>query len=81
MKSIDDHLDVLTDIDGKLKLVVYQDFDGLGSILYNFEGDFMVNEEICTFKSSSKQEALDFIHKIMVAQDIKLEDILDETQN
>lgn len=41
----------------------------------------MVNEEIYTFKFSSKQEALDFIHKIMVAQDIKLEDILDETQN
>ncbi len=35
----------------------------------------MVNEEICTFKFSSKQEALDFIHKIMKAQNIKVEDI------
>lgn len=37
LKSIDDHLDVLTDIDGKPKLVIYQDFDEMGSILYNFE--------------------------------------------
>lgn len=41
----------------------------------------MVDEEICTLKFSSKQEALDFIRKIMKAQDIKLEDVLNETQN
>ena len=32
-------------------------------------------EEISTFKFSSKQEVIDFIHKIMKAQNIKLEDI------
>ena len=32
-------------------------------------------EEIYTFKFESKQEAIDFIHKIMKAQNIKLEDI------
>ncbi len=37
-----------------------------------------IDEEIYDLKFPTKQEAIDFIHKIMKAQNIKLEDIPDE---
>lgn len=36
------------------------------------------DEDVHQFKFATKQEAIDFIHKIMRAQNIKLEDITDE---
>lgn len=37
-----------------------------------------IDKEIYDLKFATKQEAIDFIHKIMRAQNIKLEDIPDE---
>lgn len=37
-----------------------------------------IDEDIYDLKFPTKQEAIDFIHKIMKAQNIKLEDISDE---
>ena len=37
-----------------------------------------IDEEIYDLKFPTKQEAIDFIHKIMKVQNIKLEDIQDE---
>ena len=37
-----------------------------------------IDEEIYDLKFPTKQEAIDFIHKIMKVQNIKLEDIPDE---
>lgn len=37
-----------------------------------------IDEEIYDLKFPTKQEAIDFIHKIMKAQNIKLEDIQNE---
>lgn len=37
-----------------------------------------IDKEIYDLKFATKQEAIDFIHKIMKAQNIKLEDIPDE---
>ena len=39
-----------------------------------------IDKEIYDLKFSTKQEAIDFIHKIMKAQNIKLEDIPDESK-
>ena len=38
-----------------------------------------IDEEIYDLKFPTKQEAIDFIHKIMKAQNIKLEDIQNES--
>ncbi len=38
-----------------------------------------IDEEIYDLKFATKQEAIDFIHKIMKAQNIKLEDIQNES--
>lgn len=40
-----------------------------------------IDEDIYDLKFPTKQEAIDFIHKIMKAQNIKLEDIPDESKN
>lgn len=40
-----------------------------------------IDKEIYDLKFPTKQEAIDFIHKIMKAQNIKLEDIPDESKN
>lgn len=37
------------------------------------------DEDVYQFKFATKQEAIDFIHEIMKAQNIKLEDISDES--
>ena len=42
---------------------------------FNMTDDNSNLEEIGTFKFPSKQEAIDFIRKIMKAQNIKVEDI------
>lgn len=39
-----------------------------------------IDKEIYDLKFPTKQEAIDFIHKIMRAQNIKLEDITDESK-
>lgn len=37
-----------------------------------------IDEDVYEFKFSTKQDVIDFIHEIMKAQNIKLEDISDE---
>lgn len=39
-----------------------------------------IDEDIYDLKFPTKQEAIDFIHQIMKAQNIKLEDITDESK-
>lgn len=39
-----------------------------------------IDKEIYDLKFPTKQEAIDFIHQIMKAQNIKLEDITDESK-
>ena len=40
-----------------------------------------IDEETYDLKFATKKEAIDFIHKIMKTQNIKLEDITDESKN
>ena len=48
---------------------------------FNVPTSYLMGLNRNDLKFPTKQEAIDFIRRIMKAQDIKLEDVLNETQN